>query len=204
MLFWFNLQLEIILEGAQAEEIPGLGDGGEVAADKTAALTVDTSQSQSASAASSLSIQFNPKSSKFNLKIGSPIMRGNIFQKYKARNEAPAFNKHADQGDRKYRKNTGKEGDAVNVDDDDDDEDEDDENDPKTKEQLLKMLGIEAPATAAAAVKKEAVSSNYELSSTGKPIFGGQFSVDISYLGGLGCWGFLKQGLQGQRGFKSS
>ena len=137
------------------DKIPLLGDGGD-AADKTAALTVDTSQPPNTqSSAPALSIQFNPKSSKFNLKIGSPVMKGNIFQKYKARTEAPSFNKHADQADRKYRKNTGKEGDAVQVDDDDEDEDDDDENDPKTKEQLLKMLGIEAPAPVV--VKKEEV-----------------------------------------------
>lgn len=97
----------------------------------------DTSESNQLQTASqpALSIQFNPKSSKFNLKIGSPIMKGNIFQKYKVRNDSPLFpSKHIEQGERKYRKST-------RIDEDNDEIDS--AKDPETKAELLKLLGID-------------------------------------------------------------
>ncbi|XP_012555519.1 trichohyalin isoform X1 [Hydra vulgaris] len=91
---------------------------------------------------SSLSIQFSAKPSKMNIKLHSPIVKGNVFQKYKnqmLKSESPIFpTKHIEHGDRKYRKvaESGKEENP------DDAQKSEDANDPQTKEDLLKMLGI--------------------------------------------------------------
>ena len=124
--------------------------------EKLAELATLNNEDGSGQHPTSLSIQFkqHQQPSKFNLKIESPVLKGNVFQKYKAaqlfRSDFSVFpTKNVDHGERKYRKTaeSGKEmneedtvpgGQSVKNDDDDDD-------DIKTKEDLLKMLGIVKP-----------------------------------------------------------
>ena len=107
----------------------------------------------------SLSIQFSAKPSKMNIKLHSPIVKGNVFQKYKTqmlKSESPIFpSKHIEHSDRKYRK-VAESGKDENLDDNVKPEDI---NDPQTKEDLLKMLGIET-AFFKAEEKKETFSGS--------------------------------------------
>ena len=114
-----------------------------------ASLNEEDQQLLSEKPPGSLSIQLKPEKSKFNLKIESPLMRGNIFQKYKEKKDSPLFAaKATDHGDRKYRKIA----EAENVEEDSDTDLEDEkakqgeELEPQNKEELMKMLGISQPA----------------------------------------------------------
>ena len=110
----------------------------------------------------SLSIQIKQPQSKFNLKIESPLMRGNIFQKYKDKKDSPLF-AGKDHGERKYRRI-----DQDQQEDEDSDTDLEEEkqkaneNEPQNKEELLQMLDLKQPATKTLPEQDDALYSGSE------------------------------------------
>ena len=104
----------------------------------------------------SLSIQIKQPQSKFNLKIESPLMRGNIFQKYKDKKDSPLFaGKAADHGERKYRRIADQQEDEDSDTDLEEEKQKAEQNEPQSKEELLQMLDIQQPAYAKTALGKD-------------------------------------------------
>ena len=93
----------------------------------------------------SLSIQIKQPQSKFNLKIESPLMRGNIFQKYKDKKDSPLF-AGKDHGERNYRRIADQQEDEDSDTDLEEEKQKANENEPQNKEELLQMLDLKQTA----------------------------------------------------------
>ena len=134
--------------------------------------TNDTESIEGGKPPGTLSIQLNNKASKFNLKIESPVLKGNVFQKYKAaqllKTDSPLFpSKHVEHTDRKYRKITES---AKDEDEKEEVEEKTRDDGLETKEDLLKMLGMDAPAKEPEKPKQEVYPVLYSGSEDGEVV----------------------------------